>query len=156
MEILEDEIPPKLSSYGIIRGSTWRVAKSSPIPTIPPPSQSPSDSDSNIPTPPPPQPATPTHDVEISEKNTKKLKHVYEELLFGHTDEITLLFHRDEPDVKRKMCIDLIKACPSSYKFTDPVLPPTNADLSEQASDEQQAQPVGEDSQISTPTKDEL
>jgi len=130
LEILEDEIPNHLAGYGIVRGSKWRVAKPTPppasttIPPPPPPSTEEGESSgtedasaaasTSTTTPAPPQP-----DVEVSEKNTKKLKAVYEELLFGHTDEITLLFHRDEENIKRKMCIDLIKACPSTYKFTE-------------------------------------
>jgi len=168
MEILEDEIPNKLSSYGIVRGSTWRVAKSSPPPPTTTTTVTSGSGDPNA-------PAVAPVDVEISDKNTKKLKHVYEELLFGHTDEITLLFHKSEPEVKRKMCIDLIKACPSSYKFTDPVptlvAPATEEDgaqsEAEAGGETGVAQPVGGETGVAqpwqavegefpAPTKDEL
>jgi len=153
MEILDEEIPNHLNNYGIVKGSSWRVAKQQPTPVIEtPPTPTPTPATTNdatttetvstntpIETPPVPSEtvsattpnpnpekiesvpvvASSGPEVEVTIANSKKLKLLYEELLFGNTDEITLLFHRETPDVKKKMCIDLIKVCPQNYKFTN-------------------------------------
>ena len=123
MEIIEDEIQPHLPLYGAVnhtdRLRLLRQFSAPPLSTAPllPPSS-----------------ADATEGVELSDTYspsqfqqsagmTSTLKLLYDRMIEGYLEEMLLLFHRAEEDIKSKLCIRKVRACPRGTTF-EPFAPP--------------------------------
>ena len=57
---------------------------------------------------------------------TSSLSALYERMVDSHLEDMMLLFHRDEPDIKAKLCVHTVRACKKGTSF-EPFHPPQRA-----------------------------
>jgi hypothetical protein len=60
-------------------------------------------------------------DVKSGKDVTTDIQSTYEHLVEEYLEEIMLLFHRDENDIKQKLCIDLTQSCQYQHWIHDSV-----------------------------------
>jgi hypothetical protein len=58
-------------------------------------------------------------DVKSGKDVTSDIQSTYEHLVEEYMEEIMLLFHRDESDIKQKLCIDLTQSCQYQHWIHD-------------------------------------
>jgi len=126
MEIIEQEVTPSLPLYGSTNhtGRTRLIRKpgAPPLPTAP---LIPHDSEGEG------EGVGEGSDVDYSPSEfthsrllTETLTSLYERMVDVHLEEMALLFHRAEEQVKEKLCIQKVKACSKGTSF-EPFHPPT-------------------------------
>jgi len=87
--------------------------------------------------------------VESSSRVSSEIRSAVSDFLEEHLDATVRLFHRDEADIKRKLCVDLAAACKPNQRKPKPNAKGTQAD-------EKSAQTTTTEAAAAATAKDEL
>ena len=124
MAIIEDEVAPSLSLYGSTNHSgRVRLCRRFDAPRLPTaPLLSSADEESGAELDDAYAPTAFNHSALL----TSTLTALYERMVDSHLEDMMLLFHRDEDDIKAKLCIKTVRACRKGTSF-EPFTPPQRA-----------------------------
>ena len=137
MEILEDELPQALPLYGACNHTDRqrlirrRTAEQLPTSALLPSAAADAEAEGGLEY----SPAFFSQSAAL----LSRLRSLYERLLESHLEDAILLFHKEEPDIRHKLCVTKARACKKDTAF-DPFPPPPAARPEQRQAEGQQAE----------------